>query len=493
MKNLIKFLLLINLSIAAYLFNPENTSMTGSIAYNDIRSLNPATIAYHKGLSIQLLGLSLGFGNNFLSISNYNDINGANFDNPTASKYYPKNDFYKFFNNGIKFNCQTAISLPFSSINYKNFSFSSKAYLMFDSTLPKSLVKLPLYGNQLNENYNLNINNSINIFLEHALGYAVDYYGIAIGTRIKYLQGLSYAELVNLSDNSSYFSTDSLGFLGKAEYLVNQGIGGSGMALDFGLYNKEAIKGWNFGISIINLFGKIKWDSNNITYNYFEDSISKNLSLRRNEKQYFSINLDTLNAFNIANTPADEIYTIDDFSVIEFLSFDDIPSFFEIIYSQEENKPDTLYSEEFGKFKFINTENGTYLLESENISDSLLSTLNIKNFYNETKYPVSFHFGFKKKLDRDIFLSTNLSTGFNNSLKNSKDWKITSAIVFNKFKNIPITLGFGWSKNNVSSGFSVGYKKGPILLNYGLSNRNGIFLQSMKGLDLSFSLVFIKK
>ena len=493
MKNLIKYLLLINLSIPAYLFNPENISMTGSIAYNDFRSLNPATIAYHKDLSIQLIGLSSGFGNNFLSISNYNDINGANFDNPTASKYYPKNDFYKLFNNGIKFNYQAAISLPFSSISYKNFSFSSRTYLMFDSTLPKSLIKLPLYGNQLNENYNLNINNSINIFLEHSLGYAVDYSGLGIGARVKYLQGLAYGELVNLSDNSSYFSTDSLGFLGKAEYLLNQGVGGSGMALDFGLYNKEAIKGWNFGLSIINLFGKIKWDNNNITYNFFKSSISEQLSLRYNEKQYFSINLDTLNALNIVNTPIDQIYTIDYFAVIEFLSFDDIPSFFEIIYSQQENEPDTLYSEEFGKLKLISTENGTYLLESKNISDSLLSTFNVKNFNNETKYPISFHIGAKKQLDKDIFLSSNLSTGFNNSLKNSKDWKITSAIIFNKFKNVPITLGFGWSKNNISSGFSIGYKKGPILLNYGLSNRNGFFLHSMKGLDFAFSLIFIKK
>ena len=42
-------------------------------------------------------------------------------------------------------------------------------------------------------------------------------------------------KLVNLSDNSSFFVTDTTtGFMGEAKYLVNQAVGGSGFALDLG-------------------------------------------------------------------------------------------------------------------------------------------------------------------------------------------------------------------------------------------------------------------
>ena len=92
MMKLLLFISLFNLVFSGYLFNPENTSLSGasSIAFDDFRSMNPATMASHKGCTIKLLGASYGVGNNFLSISNYNDINGANFEDPTASIYFSK-------------------------------------------------------------------------------------------------------------------------------------------------------------------------------------------------------------------------------------------------------------------------------------------------------------------------------------------------------------------------------------------------------------------
>ena len=75
-------------------------------------------------------------------------------------------------NDGIGFNSQIAFALPFSSIVYDNFSFSSRNYCFIDAVLPKSLMELALYGNQQNQSYNLDINNSINLFSEHAFGYS---------------------------------------------------------------------------------------------------------------------------------------------------------------------------------------------------------------------------------------------------------------------------------------------------------------------------------
>ena len=83
-------LLLFNILLSGYLFNPENIGLagSGSIAYTDMRSVNPATLTNHKGFSMQIIGANVGLGNSVLSISDYNDINGANFDDTTASKYF---------------------------------------------------------------------------------------------------------------------------------------------------------------------------------------------------------------------------------------------------------------------------------------------------------------------------------------------------------------------------------------------------------------------
>ena len=486
-KQYILISLLMNILLSGYLFNPENIALSGSgsTVYNDMRSINPATIANHKGLSIQLFGSNFGLGNSIISISDYNDINGANFDNPTASKYFPKSDVLSLFNNGIGLNSQIALSLPFSNIVFNNISFSSRNYCFIDANFPKALMELALYGNQQNQLYNLDINNSINIFSEYTLGYAKSINSISIGLRIKYLQGLVSGQLSSVSNNSSYFSTDSIGFLGKAEYVMNQSVGGSGFGLDIGLLTNKPIKGWKFGLSASNLFARIEWDDNNITHNYFKNSIINKLPLRYGEKQYFSINLDTLNAINMMNMPINEIYKIENFSIIELTNIDDI----NFIAVDLNEYGDSILVSDYGQL--IITDYGSYLLETTNIPDTLLQSLSSSSQNYKTQYPIFFNLGAHKEIDENILFCIDLSTGFNNSFKNSKKWKLSTGILFNRFKNIPITVGLGFGgANKITSGFSIGYNKGPLSFNFGIGTRNGIFLPSLKGLDASFSLIF---
>ena len=486
-KKYILISLLTNILLTGYLLNPENIALSGSgsTIYNDMRSINPATMANHKGLTIQLFGSNFGLGNSVLSISDYNDINGANFDNPTASKYFPKSDVLSLFNDGIGFNSQIAFSLPFSNIIYNNISFSSRSYCFIDATFPKAVMELALYGNQQNQSYNLDINNSINIFSEHTIGYSKSINSISIGLRIKYLQGLASGKLTSVSDNSSYFFTDSIGFLGKAEYVMNQSVGGSGFGLDVGLLTNEPIKGWNFGLSATNLFARIEWDDNNITHNYFKNSIINKLPLRYGEKQYFAINLDTLNAMSMMNMPINEIYKIENFSIIELTNINNI----DFITVDLNEYGDSILISDYGEL--IITDYGSYLLETTNIPDTLLKSLSSKSQSYKTQYPIFFNFGAHKEIDKDIFLCLDLSTGFNNAFKNSKKWRLSTGILFNRFENIPITLGLGFGgANKINSGFSIGYNKGPLLFNFGIGTRNGIFLPSLKGIDFSLSLIF---
>lgn len=474
----ISLLLTLNIIFSAFYFSPENISLSSasSLSYNDFRSENAAAISTHKGLTLKLFGVSAGFGNNFLSISNYNDINGANFDDSTDPNYYPKSELYELIGDGIKLSSHLAFNLPFSELVYNNISFHNKIYSITDLELPESFFKLVFYGNEPNEIYNLNSASTVNIFSESSIGYSKKINNISLGTRLKYLQGLAYGSLINLSDNSSYFITDTTtGFMGQAQYLINQAVGGSGFAMDLGLiYNQSS--DLQYGISINNLFGKIYWDDNNITYNSLRESITNQLPLRHNEKQYYSILLDTLNAMNITTTPLDEIYSTENFSVIEFYDLSDLSL-----------NIDSLFNEG----SLIETEAGTYLLKTQNLSTSLIDSFNLESQDYITDYPANLNISIKKVFEEDISVCLSLSTSFSNSLRSSEKWKLSSGLLFNRFKNTPITLGFSIAEQGkISSGFSVGNKIGPILISYGFNFKEAIFIQSTTGIDFSLSIVF---
>tara|TARA_Y100001970_G_scaffold26569_1_gene32032 strand:- start:6223 stop:7680 length:1458 start_codon:yes stop_codon:yes gene_type:complete len=474
----IYIILLFKMGFSAFYFNPENISLSNAsaISYNDFRSSNAAVTSSHKGLSIKIIGLNMGFDNNFFSISKYNDINGKNFDDSTDPDYYPKSEFDELINKGLQFNLNSAFNIPFSDIVFNNISFHNRLYSIGNFGLPKSFVKLILYGNEANEVYNLDGNSTINIFSESSIGYSQKINNLSYGIRLKYLQGLAYGELLNLSDNSSYFVTDTTtGFMGQAKYLINQAIGGSGFAMDLGLiYNKSS--DLTYGISLNNLFGTIYWDDDNITYNSLRDFIEEKLPLRHNEKQYYTILLDTLNAMNIVTTSLDQIYSTESFAVVEFDDLSNIP--FNI---------DSL----FNSGSLIQTENASYLLKTQDLSIEDINSFNLKKQVHVTDYPASLNISIKKDFEDNISLCTSLSTSFSNAIRNSERWKLSSGFIFNRFRNIPITFGFSISeKGRINSGFSMGYKAGPVLFNYGLNFKDAIFLQSAKGIDFSLSLIF---
>ena len=235
------------------------------------------------------------------------------------------------------------------------------------------------------------------------------------------------------------------------------------------------------------MFARIKWDDTNITHNFFKESVISRLPLRYGEKQYFSINLDTLNAISMINMPINEIYNTQNFPVIELSNIDGL----DFINIEINEYGDSILFSDYGEI--IPTEYGSYLIESTKIEDDLLEELTEDENYKtyKTSYPIFFNLGAHKEIDKDIFMCLDLSTGFNNSSKNSKKWKLSTGLLFNRFKNMPVTLGVSFGgANKINSGFSIGYNKGPILCNFGLGTRNGIFIPSLKGIDFSFSLIF---
>ena len=176
------------------------------------------------------------------------------------------------------------------------------------------------------------------------------------------------------------------------------------------------------------------------------------------------------------NMSPDEIYSTEKFSVVEFYNLCDIPFDIDSLFINND---------------LIKTENNSYLLKTDNVSNEMLDSLNLKTRNHITDYPTYLNLNTQKKLEDDISICFNLTTGFSNSLTNSEKWKISTGLLFNRFKNTPITLGFSLGEQSeINSGFSIARNIGPLSISYGLRLRDSFFLQSMKGIDSSLSITF---
>ena len=57
---------------------------------------------------------------------------------------------------------------------------------------------------------------------------------------------------------------------------------------------------------------------------------------------------------------------------------------------------------------------------------------------------------------------------------------------------VPMRIGFAWGgSGNQELGMGFGVKKGPVMFDFGFAFRNGIWLNTMKGFNLSFGATFI--
>ncbi len=59
-------------------------------------------------------------------------------------------------------------------------------------------------------------------------------------------------------------------------------------------------------------------------------------------------------------------------------------------------------------------------------------------------------------------------------------------IEMTKFESIPLRLGYAWGGSDFQElGLGLGYHKGPIVFDFGFAFRNGIWIHSMKGINIS--------
>ena len=436
------FLICLSVLISQTKRDPRSVALAGT--YTTIADgifavgYNPALLAYQqeKPFMLQLAGFDFGVVGNYLSLSNLYSLSGDTlFDNDKDLLY----DNFK--DNGLTFFSDFHMPIPVLNFASGNMAFTSNMLLMSDIRIPSGLLRLLLYGNANDPELDLTLNYEILGVNEFGFSFAVPYNQFAIGMTLKYLQGLFYFGIDPDSSYANLVTTDEAVY-GEGVYFLRQGFGGSGFGVDFGFATQE-INGWKAGFSIINAIGSISWNKPSMVKDFLAGPDNK----YGNEDDIWHM------------TWGGEI--LDDSSAVLYT------------YSIDSLGVSTL------------TSDSLFTSEQKIVKD-LDEDGNLNEF--TTDYPTLFRIGISRRLPQMV-IASDLVAGFENRFYARKKWKWSIALESTKFSTVPLRIGFSYGGSDfkeLSMGF--GIHKGPIIFDVGMAFRNGLWIHTMKGLNLSMGV-----
>ena len=461
---IIIILFLLNLTFSQIKRDPRMIGMgkAYSTVVTDYRcvGINPANLAFNQSLKLNIFGGNFHFSNNMFSIETYNKINGSSLYDVSAEKYFEKNDIFTLSKKqGFRINYNSHIPVPMMNISKGIFAFTSDFVFISDVGIPEAYLDLIFNGisasgenSDIGKKFNFDFKEDILAVNEFAFSMGIPYDNFGIGVSLKYLQGLFY---IGIDQDSSYATlmVDSTEVVGEGRILLRQAIGGGGLGLDLGLATKRSDNGWKFGFSFINLFSKIQWNKPNITRNLFGEFIESYMPYRQNEYFLFE-------------------YIVEDVSASSFMGSDsDMDSLFRTWSYPVVEHPDS------------------GLINSENKSDEYLKEINLTNF--STDYPSFFILGFSKEIPNQAIIAMDMKTGFSNSLASYNNWRFSFGTEITRFKRALLRLGYEFgSRYGSNFSYGLGYSIGPINADLGITFNRGLLVNTSKGIDLSFGLIW---
>ena len=394
---------------------------------------NPALItrAHDKPFMLQMYQSDRGFLGNFFSIENVAQFSGDTLNNKEKDKLFDNFED----GGGLSFFQDRHLPIPFLNYSKGNIALTSNLVILNNFKIPLGLLELIFYGNGGKPDLDMTLNLEVLGVNEFGYTFGVPLEWLSFGVTLKYLQGLFYMGIDPDSSSASIITSD-IGLYGGGNYLIRQGIGGKGFGLDLGVVSKE-INGWTFGASMINVFGTIEWNKPSGMKDFLESYPEifggfypfkwGDRTVQDDEAILYTYTIDTLRADNLNQ---DSLFT----NKTEFIK-------------------DTL-------------ENG-----------------NPRIF--ETRYPALFRFGFSKKMPTYV-LASDLVAGFQDKFYARAKWRWSVGLEWTKMESFPLRIGYSWAGadlKELSMGF--GYRKGPIIWDFGFAFRNGTWLHTMKGFNLS--------
>ena len=263
LRLLFSLILSINILFCYYKQDPIMIALSGAYntqahGYQSV-GINPANLAFNKGTSFNLFNMNLNMQNNFLTNQRIKNINGANLEDVNANNYFPKEDILGYLGgSNIKLATIGTFPMPMLNFSSNNFSINSNVRFISSSEFSPDIFDMVLEGNEINKEYDLSVEHHDILVWELSYTKAFNFDPIGIGFTVKYLKGLLYYSLDPIQD--SYIQTSLTEISSQGRYLLRQNTHGQGLSFDLGLTTKRNEFGWKFGLSIINLFGNIKWN-----------------------------------------------------------------------------------------------------------------------------------------------------------------------------------------------------------------------------------------
>jgi hypothetical protein len=327
---------------------------------------------------------------------------------------------------GFTFDLFGQLATP--GLNYAsgNMVLTSNILYMSSYSLPAGMARLMLEGNANNPDIDMTL--GLEIMSVHELGFsfAVPFESYAVGFTLKYLQGLFYMGIDPDSSSANFITTPSAVY-GSGSYYLRQGFGGSGYGLDIGIATKE-FNGMRFGVSLINAVGSIGWNKPS----FIKDMIDYPLKW---DGEQLSDSVAVLYTYQIDSLRAD------------------------------------------------NLSSSTIFTSSSKVVKNLDENGKVKQF--NIRYPAILRFGLSYKKN-DLLISSDLITGFENRLYANSRWRWAIGVESYRFPSMPLRMGFAWEgMDRTELGLGAGFYGGPVMIDFGFSFRNGMWIHSMKGLNLS--------
>ena len=440
MKKVIFIFLILFISLGAQTKrDPRVVGMAG--AYTTIADgifsvgYNPGLIGLQQNRPFMVQGFQLDFGilGNFFSIENIAQYSG---DTLYTKE---KNALFKQLEDadGMSFFMDTHMPIPLLNISKGNKAFSANNIILQNYRLPIGLLELMFYGNGQKADLDIEFNYEILGMNEYGFSFGIPFKSMSWGVTAKYMQGLFYLG-VDEDSSSSNIITDDLGIYGSGRYIIRQGVGGSGFGFDIGVVSRP-YNGWQFGGSIINLSGTITWKQggekgsssiNPLTSSFYPFTWGDS-TLNANESILYTFNIDTIRADKLGG---DSLFT-----------------------------------------------NETIFFVPKKTEDFV------------TRIPATFRLGVSKKMD-DFLFASDLVAGFQDKFYARKKWKWSVGAEWTRIPTVPMRIGFGWGGGDLKElGMGFGVKKGAVMFDLGFAFRNGMWLHTMKGFNLSFGVTIIGK
>ena len=396
---------------------------------------NPGIIGLQQNRPFMVQGIQLDFGvlGNFFSIENIAQYSGDTLDMKEKNALFDELQA----EDGMAFFMDTHMPIPLLNISKGNMAFSANNIILQNYRLPIGLLELMFYGNGQKAELDLEFNYEIVGLNEFGFSFGVPFKSMSWGITAKYMQGLFYLG-VDEDSSSSSLITDDLGIYGSGKYIIRQGVGGAGFGLDVGVVSRP-YKGWQFGASLINLVGTIRWSQgdsesstsiNPLTSSFYPFTWGDS-TLNSDESILYTFNIDTIRADKLGG---DSLFT-----------------------------------------------NQTTFFVPRKATDF------------ETRVPATFRLGMSKKVDNFLFAS-DLVAGFENKYYARQQWKWSIATEWTRIPTVPMRIGFAWGGGDMKElGMGFGVRKGMVMFDLGFAFRNGMWLHTMKGFNFSFGITVVGK